>query len=81
VTISTYFSFPRFCLFKEFNDSWLIQDWNPANDKQAMARIWRDGQKKMVYEYRFLCSGSIEERVFQRQLSKEGLQVPTSLRL
>jgi DNA repair and recombination RAD54-like protein len=27
-------------------------DWNPANDKQAAARVWRDGQKKFVYEYR-----------------------------
>jgi DNA repair and recombination RAD54-like protein len=53
----------------------LVTDWNPANDKQAIARIWRDGQKKRVYEYRFLCSGTIEERVFQRQISKEGLQV------
>jgi len=24
-------------------------DWNPANDDQAMARVWRDGQKKQVY--------------------------------
>lgn len=23
-------------------------DWNPANDDQAMARVWRDGQKKKV---------------------------------
>jgi len=23
-------------------------DWNPANDNQAMARVWRDGQKKQV---------------------------------
>jgi len=23
-------------------------DWNPANDGQAMARVWRDGQKKTV---------------------------------
>lgn len=27
-------------------------DWNPANDAQAMARIWRDGQKRSVYIYR-----------------------------
>ncbi|EEF43701.1 DNA repair and recombination protein RAD54B, putative [Ricinus communis] len=49
-------------------------DWNPANDKQAAARIWRDGQKKRVYIYRFLSTGTIEEKVYQRQMSKEGLQ-------
>jgi len=49
-------------------------DWNPANDKQAAARCWRDGQKKKCYLYRFLATGTIEEKVFQRQLSKESLQ-------
>mmetsp|Transcript_7727 Transcript_7727/g.12495 ORF Transcript_7727/g.12495 Transcript_7727/m.12495 type:complete len:909 (-) Transcript_7727:77-2803(-) len=49
-------------------------DWNPATDKQAAARVWRDGQKKRTYVYRFLATGSIEEKIFQRQLSKEGLQ-------
>ncbi len=49
-------------------------DWNPANDKQAAARVWRDGQKKFVYEYRFFTVGTIEEKVYQRQLSKQGLQ-------
>ena len=49
-------------------------DWNPANDKQAAARCWRDGQKKKCYLYRLLATGTIEEKVFQRQLSKESLQ-------
>ena len=49
-------------------------DWNPANDKQAAARCWRDGQKKKCYLYRLFATGSIEEKVFQRQLSKESLQ-------
>ncbi|KAG7387506.1 DNA repair and recombination protein RAD54-like [Phytophthora pseudosyringae] len=49
-------------------------DWNPATDKQAAARVWREGQKKMCYVYRFLATGTLEEKIFQRQLSKEGLQ-------
>lgn len=49
-------------------------DWNPAVDKQAAARVWRDGQTKRCFIYRFLTSGTIEEKIYQRQLSKEGLQ-------
>uniref|UniRef100_A0A8B9GZU7 Fibrinogen silencer binding protein n=1 Tax=Astyanax mexicanus TaxID=7994 RepID=A0A8B9GZU7_ASTMX len=48
-------------------------DWNPANDIQAMARVWRDGQKKTVHIYRFLTTGTIEEKMYQRQVSKQGL--------
>ena len=48
-------------------------DWNPANDAQAMARVWRQGQTKKCYIYRTLCTGSIEEKVYQRQVAKEGL--------
>ena len=47
---------------------------NPATDKQAAARVWRDGQKKRVFIYRLLATGTIEEKIFQRQISKEGLQ-------
>jgi len=49
-------------------------DWNPATDLQAAARVWRDGQRKKVYVYRFLATGTLEEKVFQRQMSKKGLQ-------
>jgi superfamily II DNA or RNA helicase len=48
-------------------------DWNPANDAQAMGRVWRDGQKKKVFIYRMLCAGTIEEKIYQRQVSKQGL--------
>jgi hypothetical protein len=43
-------------------------------DKQAAARCWRDGQQKRCFTYRFLATGTVEEKIFQRQLSKEGLQ-------
>ncbi|GLV45066.1 okra [Carabus blaptoides fortunei] len=48
-------------------------DWNPATDLQAMSRIWRDGQKYSVYLYRFLTTGTIEEKIYQRQVSKTAL--------
>lgn len=48
-------------------------DWNPASDAQAMARIWRHGQKKSVYIYRLLMTGTIEEKIYQRQISKTNL--------
>lgn len=49
-------------------------DWNPATDLQAMARVWRDGQKKHVYVYRLLSTSTIEEKIYQRQLFKGELQ-------
>ncbi|KAI8977938.1 P-loop containing nucleoside triphosphate hydrolase protein [Pilobolus umbonatus] len=48
-------------------------DWNPASDQQALARIWRDGQKKIYYIYRLITSGTIEEKIFQRQSHKQSL--------
>eukprot|EP00092_Neocalanus_flemingeri_P023094 GFUD01025040.1.p1 GENE.GFUD01025040.1~~GFUD01025040.1.p1 ORF type:complete len:925 (+),score=337.10 GFUD01025040.1:29-2803(+) len=48
-------------------------DWNPATDLQAMARVWRDGQKKHCHVYRLLTTGTIEEKIFQRQMRKRGL--------
>ncbi|XP_047385155.1 DNA repair and recombination protein RAD54B isoform X2 [Sciurus carolinensis] len=48
-------------------------DWNPATDIQAMSRVWRDGQKHSVYIYRLLTTGTIEEKIYQRQISKQNL--------
>ncbi|XP_077532436.1 DNA repair and recombination protein RAD54B-like isoform X2 [Haemaphysalis longicornis] len=48
-------------------------DWNPANDLQAMARVWRDGQARHVSVYRLLTTGTIEEKIFQRQVTKQDL--------
>ncbi|PAA57391.1 hypothetical protein BOX15_Mlig013427g1, partial [Macrostomum lignano] len=48
-------------------------DWNPANDAQATARIWREGQRRPCSVYRLLTAGSIEERIFLRQVKKLGL--------
>ncbi|CDH48267.1 dna repair and recombination protein rad54 [Lichtheimia corymbifera JMRC:FSU:9682] len=48
-------------------------DWNPAADQQALARIWRDGQKKDCFIYRLIASGTIEEKIFQRQSHKQSI--------
>ncbi|GAB7341812.1 hypothetical protein MBLNU457_g0139t1 [Dothideomycetes sp. NU457] len=48
-------------------------DWNPAFDLQAMARICRDGQKRPCHIYRLLTKGGLDEKIFQRQIFKQGL--------
>ncbi|KAI5287043.1 helicase [Ascosphaera aggregata] len=48
-------------------------DWNPATDLQAMARIHRDGQKRHCRIYRFVLKGALEEKIWQRQITKVGL--------
>jgi len=41
----------------------LTVDMGLVKFRQAMARIWRDGQNKAVYIYRLLCTGTIEEKI------------------
>ncbi|KAI9283803.1 P-loop containing nucleoside triphosphate hydrolase protein [Umbelopsis sp. AD052] len=48
-------------------------DCNPSVDKQVMARIYRDGQKRTAHVYRLLTTGTIDEKIFQRQLNKSAL--------
>lgn len=48
-------------------------DWNPATDLQAMARIHRDGQKHPCKIYRLLTRGALDEKIYQRQVSKLSL--------
>lgn len=48
-------------------------DWNPATDLQAMARVWRDGQHRKVHIYRLLVAGTLDEKMYQRQVCKQGL--------
>jgi DNA excision repair protein ERCC-6 len=48
-------------------------DWNPATDLQARERAWRLGQKREVVIYRLMTAGTIEEKVYHRQLFKQFL--------
>ena len=48
-------------------------DWNPSTDSQARERAWRLGQKKEVVIYRLMTHGTIEEKIYHRQLFKQFL--------
>ncbi|KAL6521647.1 hypothetical protein OROGR_018216 [Orobanche gracilis] len=48
-------------------------DWNPSVDNQSVDRAFRMGQTKEVFVYRLITCGSIEEKIYRRQIFKEGL--------
>jgi len=45
-------------------------DWNPSTDIQARERAWRIGQQRHVIIYRLLTAGTIEEKIYHRQVFK-----------
>jgi len=47
--------------------------WNPADDLQAIFRCYRYGQKKNVFVYRLLANGSMEAKIYKRQIVKSQL--------
>ncbi|MBN3289415.1 ERC6L protein, partial [Polypterus senegalus] len=47
--------------------------WNPATDAQAIDRVYRIGQEKNVIVYRLITCGTVEEKVFRRQVFKNSL--------
>merc|ERR1711933_696887 len=49
-------------------------DWNPQNDKQAIARAHRVGQRKEVLVIRLLTTSPIEEHMQRRALEKLELE-------
>ena len=53
--------------------------WNPAVENQATDRAFRIGQKRNVLVHKFVCRGTIEERIDalideKRQLSADLLE-------
>jgi DNA excision repair protein ERCC-6 len=46
-------------------------DWNPSTDLQARERAWRLGQVRPVKIYRLMTEGTIEEKIYHRQIFKQ----------
>lgn len=54
-----------------------LKAWNPAEDRQAVDRAYRIGQTKAVVVYRLIMASSVEEKMYEKQVFKDGVRVVT----
>ncbi|KAI5587719.1 hypothetical protein BDE02_05G053400 [Populus trichocarpa] len=47
--------------------------WNPSTDNQSVDRAYRIGQMKDVVVYRLMTCGTVEEKIYRKQIFKGGL--------
>eukprot|EP00605_Chrysophyceae_sp_TOSAG23-4_P002158 GSChrysophyteH1.ASY1.ANO1.2386.1 assembled CDS len=49
--------------------------WNPAEDRQAVDRAYRIGQRKPVVVFRMIMASTVEEKMYEKQVFKDGVRV------
>lgn len=48
--------------------------WTPAEDAQAVDRCYRIGQTKPVQVFRLITAGTVEEKMYEKQVHKDGIR-------
>ena len=48
--------------------------WNPAEDSQAVDRCYRIGQQRDVQVFRLITSGTVEEKMYEKQVYKDSIR-------